>query len=202
MLGMSPAGTAGPPWALRGDATLVPFRRGILAFIRYSESNVGPYDELLWLQPFQRQPGGRGHQIPLIFVSSEASAQSGRVNWGLPKELAVFRVSSLADGSERVEVSRSGQLVASFARSCPRGALAFDSRWLPRWARRLVQLSGGRRFETLPQARGRYHLIRISQLEINRALLPDAHASRSRWGICVSHLELCFPAARIFEISS
>jgi hypothetical protein len=190
---------AAPPWELRGEATVIPYRRGILAFIRYTESNVGPYDELLWLRPFQREPAGRVHHVSPIFVSSEASVYNGRVNWGLPKELAVFRVSSLRRGCQSVEVSRSGQLIASFARSCPRGALALDSRSIPRRARRLVQLSGGRRFETVPEARGHCSLIRVTRLRVNRELLPDAHGSRWRFGLCMSDLELRFPEASISE---
>ena len=88
-----------PPWSLQGDATLILYRRGVLAFIRYAESNVGPYQELLWLAPFRQGPGGRAHTIPKIFVSSEPSARSGRANWGLPKELAVFAVDAMGPSS-------------------------------------------------------------------------------------------------------
>lgn len=186
-----------PPWTLRGEATAILYRRGILAFLRYSKSNVGPYDELLWLAPFHRGPAGRAHHVAAIFVSSEASAQSGRANWGLPKQLADFRVSPLGADSERVQVARNGRPFASFVRGRARATLPFATSWLPRQARRLVQVSAGCCFETVPSARGRCQLTRVFQLEINRELLPHARSSPQRLAIHLSPFELCFPAARI-----
>jgi len=188
-----------PPWTLRGDATLVLYRRGILAFIDYRQSNVGPYRELLWLAPFRPGPLGRAHTIPQIFVSSEASAQSGRANWGLPKELAVFRVDSLGPNSERVQVSRSGQPIATFVRSWPGWSLPLDARRIPAQLRRLVQTSAGRCFETLPEGRGHCSLTCVSRLEVNQELLPEAQSSRWRLGICLRHFELCFPHSKLSE---
>lgn len=190
---------AAPPWTLRGDATVIPFRRGVLAFLRYAESNVGPYDELLWLAPFRRGPGGRANRVSAIFVSSEASVRGGRANWGLPKQLAVFRVSRQQGELERVEVTVEGQALASFVRHCPRGVLPLDASKLPRRVRRLVQLHEGRYFETVPEARGKLQLTRVAELEVNRLLLPDAHSSPGRLAVHLSELELRVPAARIFE---
>lgn len=188
---------APPPWTLRGDATLIPFRRGVLAFLRYTESNVGPYDELLWVAPFRRGPGGRASRVSVIFVSSEASLRSGRANWGLPKELAVFGVTPLQAELERVQATHAGQPLASFVRHCPRGALPLDASKLPRPVRRLVQLYEGRCFETLPEGRGKLQLTRVSELEVSRQLLPDAHSSPGRLALHLSDLELHFPAATV-----
>lgn len=188
---------APPPWTLRGDATLIPFRRGVLAFVRYTESNVGPYDELLWLAPLRRGPGGRAHRVTAIFVSSAASVHAGRANWGLPKQLAVFHVSTLQAELQRVEVTLEQQPLASFVRHCPRGMLPLDAGKLPRRMRRLVQLHEGRCFETVPEARGKLQVTRASELVVNRLLLPDAHNSPGRLAIHLSELELHFPAATI-----
>ncbi len=185
------------PWTLRGDATVLPFRRGTLAFLRYTASSVGPYDELLWLQPFQRGPSGRAHHVSAIFVSSEASVRGGRANWGLPKELAVFRVRPQQAGVERVEVTYAGRQLASFLRAPFRAGLPLDLGQLPAAARRLVQHQQGRRFETVPEGRGRCGLVRIAQLKVDRDLLPDAHDSRWRLGLQLSDVELLFPAAKV-----
>jgi hypothetical protein len=193
-------GGAPPPWRLRGDATAIFFPRGILLFVRYADSNVGPYDELLWLELFQRSPAGRGHHVPLIFVSSDASAQSGRANWGLPKELAEFRVSVLDADLEAVLVTRAGQHVAAFVRGRRPGRLPIDLGRLPGALRRLLQISEGRVFATVPEARGRISLTRVFDLQVNRQLLPHAGSSRWRLGAHLSSFELRFPAARISEL--
>jgi hypothetical protein len=201
MLKGEPTGIEPAPWTLRGSAIALVFRRGVLAFIRYTESNVGPYDELLWLAPFQRGPEGRAHQVPAIFVSSQASAQSGRANWGLPKELAEFRVSALTAESELVQVTRAGRHIASFVRGRPHGRLPVEFSKLPARARRLVQISDGRGFHTVPAARARLGLTLVSDLQVNRELLPHARSSRWRLGLQMSSLELLFPVARLFELS-
>jgi hypothetical protein len=188
------------PWSLRGNATAIFFQRGILAFVRYTESNVGAYDELLWLAPFQRSPAGRAHQVPAIFVSSEASARSGRCNWGLPKELAQFRVVVVGADTEAVQVTRAGQPVASFVRRRPRASLPIELGWFPEGARRLLQVYEGRSFDTVPEGRARFRLTQVSELEVNRQLLPQARSSRRRLGIDLSPFELLFPAARIVEL--
>jgi len=151
--------------------------------------------------PFQRGPAGRAHRVSAIFVSSEASAQSGRANWGLPKELAEFRVSELAAGSEAIQVTRAGRHIASFVRSQPHARLRFDFGKLPAHARRLVQISDVRTFHTVPQARARLRPTIVSQLKVNRELLPDARSSRWRIGMHLSPFELVFPVARILELS-
>ncbi|CBL45864.1 hypothetical protein HDN1F_22810 [gamma proteobacterium HdN1] len=65
-------------------------------FVRYSQTPVGPYDEVLglvgsWsgLQPW-------GH-VAFMSVDSQASLVGGRTNWAMPKTLARFD-GELADG--------------------------------------------------------------------------------------------------------
>jgi len=161
------------------------FRRGVLVFVRYTESNVGPYDELLWLELFQCSPAGRAHHVPVIFVSSEASAQSGRANWGLPKEVAEFHVSARDADTVAVQVTCAGQPIASFVHSGACGGLPLALGRLPRALRRLVQVSEGRAFDTVPEARARFRPARVCELEVNRHL---------------SSFELLFPAARIVDL--
>ncbi|RHZ16899.1 hypothetical protein DYB37_001068 [Aphanomyces astaci] len=84
---------------------------GFVMLIRYTDSPVGPYDELLlvpgaFTPPSSSTPIAVEHHIQerylqahgllasrrvtRIFVSSEASLRNGRRNWGIRKELADF----------------------------------------------------------------------------------------------------------------
>jgi hypothetical protein len=58
----------------------------------------------------------------------------------------------------------------------------------------------GRSFDTVPEGRARFRLTQVSELEVNRQLLPQARSSRRRLGIDLSPFELLFPAARIVEL--
>ena len=68
---------------------------GIIMIVRYSDSPVGPYDELLYSLPFKQPQHGlevlAPRRLPVIYVSSEASLRNGRENWGIRKELADFK---------------------------------------------------------------------------------------------------------------
>ena len=101
---------AHPPWHLHGDAFILncwlnPFflktaKRFQLApsplgrmvnvmLIRYQDSPVGPYDELLIMDhPLLYKH--RLSTIPKIYVSTQASLVHGQQLWGIPKELAEF----------------------------------------------------------------------------------------------------------------
>ena len=59
------------------------------ALIRYIDSPVGPYREIVAVPAFVRRPFPQAH-VAFIAVDSEASVVGGRSNWALPKGLARF----------------------------------------------------------------------------------------------------------------
>ncbi|EQL01217.1 hypothetical protein OCS_03072 [Ophiocordyceps sinensis CO18] len=71
----------------------------MIQIIRYRDSPVGPYDEMLvvpgsfdWTRrgPGGRPEGGCNPRISRIYVSQKQSCYNGRINWGCPKHLARF----------------------------------------------------------------------------------------------------------------
>jgi len=192
-----------PPWRLRGDghgllAWMPGGRPGLMLFVRYLDSDVGPYDELLWLDVWGLSVGGsRRHTLSRIYVSTEASVFNGRVNWGIPKELAAFSVTSLGARSERVEVTSAMGRVASFSyRSSPR-SLPVNAGLLPARWRALVQVADGRSFETVPSARGRMHRARFYELTVSSLLFPDVSRGRVLAGFSLRNFEMVFPIPEI-----
>lgn len=68
-------------------------RLGVVMFVDYQRSEVGPYRELLFMPGPCRFPDGlRRWSIGRIYVSSEDSASNGNRNWGLDKRVASFQV--------------------------------------------------------------------------------------------------------------
>lgn len=104
-----PAATPPPPWEATIDAVLwthpaaaaasaalpqgVRARRlvrfAVAGFVRYHDTPVGAYDELLASPTLVRGGLWRLH-VPLIAVDSLASLHAGRAHWSLPKTLAEF----------------------------------------------------------------------------------------------------------------
>ncbi|KAK7942400.1 uncharacterized protein PG986_011513 [Apiospora aurea] len=86
---------------------------GMIQIIRYTDSPVGPYDELLMVPGYFKYPhvdeqGRRSERlnpsITRIYVSQKYTAKNGRMNWNIPKHLAKFVWADEADGSTTVKV--------------------------------------------------------------------------------------------------
>lgn len=124
---------------------------GVLMWVDYDDSPVGPYRELL-LVPGLMALGGRTRpMVSHIWVDSPASRVSGRSNWGIPKELADFTVE---DGGQRWAARVGGELLAEAELEPGRLRLPARTGVLPRALRTLVQPWEGGLLSTSPRARG------------------------------------------------
>ena len=115
-----------PPWWLKGEGYIFPLKStreqalrcgflppseresfvggwGAWMVVRYRESPVGPYDELLYIPGCSRRGWRLTWQITKIYVSTQASARAGIRNWGIPKEVAPFHFTD-ESGALRVRV--------------------------------------------------------------------------------------------------
>jgi len=81
---------------------------GMIQLLRYTESPVGPYEELLLIPGAFKSPSGvqpkSAARITRIYVSTLASVVNGRRNWNIPKTLANFTFTPLKDGSIDIKV--------------------------------------------------------------------------------------------------
>jgi hypothetical protein len=75
------------PPRLRDERT-IPLTIG--AFIRYLDTPVGPYSEVLAAPVLLARTPLPASVVPFIAVDSLASIHGGRANWALPKTLAAF----------------------------------------------------------------------------------------------------------------
>ncbi|KAL6233261.1 hypothetical protein BDW75DRAFT_194361 [Aspergillus navahoensis] len=65
--------------------------------IRYEDTDVGPYDELIFIPGRAVNPntGKKEFRISNIYVSTDASVWNGRRNWNIPKHRARFEFTSV-----------------------------------------------------------------------------------------------------------
>lgn len=63
---------------------------GSVMIVQYKSSDAGPYDELLFIPGQIEYYKNKRYTISKIYVSTQISVDSGRENWGIPKELADF----------------------------------------------------------------------------------------------------------------
>lgn len=173
----------------------------IVMFVSYKQSNIGPYDELLFL-PLKKFDLSTAHQvkeftITRIFVSSEASVEGGRKLWGTPKQLARFKVIDLSSGGKEVSLYRPNQNspFVRFRFHDYGPSLPFNSKVIPFFLRRIGQCRDGKTFRFLPSAKGTQKFTRFSDFEINPEEFPDLNTVKIIGGLAHDHLHLKVPKA-------
>ena len=179
-------------WAQRAtrdaDAALPPglrarprMRVGVGGFVRYRDSPVGAYHEMLACPTLVRGGLWRLH-VPLIAVDSLASLHAGRAHWALPKVLA--GLSGVPAHGQLLEARGPGWWVR--ARASARGPAA------PAWMRvSLAQAWPGGAVGAFPVTfRGRVQLARV-HVDVDEA------ASFSGWLRSGTHAGLLLRDARM-----
>ncbi|EJD36013.1 hypothetical protein AURDEDRAFT_74728 [Auricularia subglabra TFB-10046 SS5] len=114
--------------------------QGVVWIVRYTESPVGPYDELIYLPgDFITPSGGKAARITRIYVSTAESVYNGawRRNWNIPKHIARFSFTPQENNRTLIEVFSHGSdaseapffaAIATPQKFVP--ALPFTTRWL------------------------------------------------------------------------
>lgn len=169
---------------------------GCLMYVDYSESPVGPYRELLFIPRVLSGLAGSASTISKIYVSTEASVQGGRRNWGIPKELAEFEVRS-ERRAQHIIVSVAGERALELSIESSRLTVPMTTTLFPARLRTLMQELDGARYYTTPQAHGLLHTAKVGALSSDGRLFPALSREHVLFASHVSHVRMTFPAAKI-----
>lgn len=164
--------------------------------VRYHNSPIGPYDELLILDhPLISKL--RLNSIPNFFVSTEASVQHGQQFWGIPKELAEFKWQE--QGQETCYTIHFAQqsMQLHLKKSKKPHSFSIRSDRLPKAALRIRQAWQGKRYQFSPQFRGHLTKLHSAQWTEAQDMFPDFSQERCLQGFYISEFKLIFPEARI-----
>ncbi|KAB7729312.1 hypothetical protein F5984_16925 [Rudanella paleaurantiibacter] len=211
----TPAQIAPPPWTLHGEGIVMvahfsesfvrkhgflnPTQQkgyrgyvGLVMLVDYRTSGVGPYRELLFIPGLFRLNGQTVFSISKIYVSTYDSVWNGIQNWGIPKELADFELTTRPDGTRHFAVSQQGEPFFS-AQVKPWGPrLPVKTRLLPPF--RIMQQHDGKTWLlTQPEATGRARLGSLKQVKVNPAYFPDISQGRVLSTFVVDDFEMTFP---------
>lgn len=211
-----------PPWELHGNAWIVVMRwpRGraastrlefvpdslrptlagplaLLMLVDYTQAPCGPYRELLFVPGVLRFEDHKHHlSISRILVSTWQSVVNGRLNWGIPKDRADFRIATRA--TTKVEVCDGAREVCALEFESPRGlGVPINSRWLPQRWLTLAQCRAGQTYYYTPSARGALSMSRLVSWRFDAAMFPDLTAARALATLRIERFEMRFPLAKI-----
>jgi len=194
------------PWFLRNGGFLPPElvgehfegELGALMLVDYRHSPVGPYRELLFAAG--RNLRWRHHLFSIfrIYVSTAASAASGRENWAIPKQTAEFEVVKGAGGAERVIVQRDRlaqvDLTVAPGRGLPIPVAGFLAP--PSW-RTIVQFRDGHTLATRMSGRGVLRSAKLLDFRTLPKAFPDVNEGKLVAGFHIKDFRLRFPGPRI-----
>ena len=206
--------SAPPPWDLRGSGCILLLRNhalpestgpdrpfaggpGIVMFVDYAESPVGPYREVLFIPGRYRIGGTLRWSIERIYVSTWASVVNGRRNWGIPKDRADFERVAETAGRDRYRVATDGEPVVSLDVTYHGPAVPLPSWLAPARLRGLTQDYGGRRFSLAPLATGRIRLARVRDFTANPETFAPINPGNIVAAAGVPEFRMRFPVATV-----
>lgn len=211
-----------PPWSLTGSAYFLLYRFtpdvvheggflpdgaaflggiGSVMLVNYATSNVGVYQEALFIPGRIELHGQRGYSVTRIYVSSYSSAISGQHNWGLPKQVAKFDITQLSTGGERVSARLADDLFLDVTLTASKIRLPINMRFLPFWPS-LVQTRYGKLFRTHPTGSASLSAARIMAAHIDGRHFPDV-TSIKPFGVFKAHtFKITFPVAHIDSLKA
>lgn len=202
-----------PPWALQGAGYLFLYQfapdfvatygfvppeekvtklLGAVMVVRYAETAVGPYDELLFVPGFMQEQDTQYPSITKIYVSSQTSVLGGRQNWAIPKELAQF--SWQTEGNDEVMTVRQGdEMVAEWRLRQPRLTLPTYINLLPARFRTVMQQQNGQTYFTTLTGNGQAGLTQLHTAYTNPDYFPPVHLLKPIVALRITTFKMTFP---------
>ena len=167
-------------------------------FVEYLQSPVGAYHELLLIPSAFRVGDRKRWSITKIYVSSQASVDHGRRNWGIPKELAAFDVQyGDQERVDRIAIAVDGQPAVELTlRRHPFGVPLIGGLF-PAGMRTLCQELAGSRFSFAPSARGSLRLGKLLSATIDPRFFPVFGPAEVIGVAHVPAMQMTFPVAEI-----
>lgn len=205
------------PWRLQGNGYILLFRfkkdfllqdetfekelassyqggLGAVMLVDYQNSDAGPYGELLMIPGRVKQSNEKRYTISKIYVSTMASVENGRRNWGIPKELADFRFEKVGTNQERIKIQKDDQefvklVIDSFGPTFP-----VNTKLLPF---PLLQWDDEQEYRFEFQGKGKGRLAKLSEISVNQSYFPDFGKIKPLMVLQVRDFEIIFPIAEI-----
>lgn len=166
---------------------------GAVMLMDYKSSGVGPYREILFIPGLLQHKGKLSFTISRIYVSTYDSVRSGKRNWGIPKELADFEVSKLADGACLWKVKKEGITFFEAAVKPKDFNFPFTTKPIP--ITRILQESRYGKLLTNPEASGKATLASLQKVYANREEFPPVQEMEPLICLTLQKFRMKFPVA-------
>lgn len=162
--------------------------------VRYHNSPVGPYDELLVLDHPLKNINHLS-TIPKIYVSSQRSIDEGRHHWGIPKELAQFEWRRHHHQLFCYISHQDQELSLHLKFSKNNFSRAISSKFIPDTLLNIRQYHDHVQYDFQPQFCGTLGFISHAHWKNTHDIFPDFSKACFLKGVYMPNFELIFPEA-------
>ncbi|WP_207430917.1 acetoacetate decarboxylase family protein [Sabulibacter ruber] len=168
---------------------------GAVMYLNYRTTNVGPYQELLFLPGLFKVNGQVAFSVSKIYVSTSASAWNGRENWGIPKEIADFSFLKSSDGLMDLELSAGNQVFFTAQAKSFGPRLPVTTRPLP--LVKLVQNVREQLLLTKPEMDGQGQLASSKSISADPRFFPPIQQLKPLATIGITDFRMVFPVPEV-----
>jgi hypothetical protein len=214
---LTPTKIVVPPWALKGNGYILVYhfpqdfienqcfltdlpnrktwlRVGCVMIVDYHTSEVGAYQELLFIPAFFDFAGQKAFHISKIYVSTYDSVYNGIENWGIPKELADFKIVRTTQHTCQVSANTANKdffqiRLKSFGIPFPITTSLFPFTFYQKHQDKILKTS--------PKGTGWGKLCKIEDINVNREYFPDITLFKPLLAIEVNDFSMRFPQPKI-----
>jgi hypothetical protein len=144
---------------------------GVVLYMNYTESEIGPYEELLFIPGKFCYRGKKNHFISKAYVSTEEAATFGRDNWFIPNEKATFSVKPLENHIENISIDVKEEEILSF--EIKTGKIRFRLGTSKCLAFSLMQLNGDEPVQLNYSGTVTANFAKLASIKIRPAFFPD-----------------------------
>lgn len=169
---------------------------GTVMLVDYATSAVGPYHELLFVPGRLDFDKKKIFSISKIYVSSQDSVENGIANWGIPKELADFKITKLSEKEELIEVIIAEKTFFKVHLQKHSFKFPITTKFFPL---KLAQKLGNDLLITNSPAKGKASFAKLLNIEVDSSLFPPISQLKPLSILAVSRFEMEFPRPKIIS---
>jgi hypothetical protein len=215
----NPTKVSPPPWNLKGNgyiflfkfskkfveenAFLADYQRenfwggfGTMMLVDYETSGVGAYRELLFVPGMFNFNKKKIFSISKIYVSTYDSVWNGIQNWGIPKELADFDITKIAENEEIIEVKIGAKTIFKVHLKKRKFYFPISTKFFPL---KLAQRQGNDLLLTNSPANGKATFAQLLDVQVDSNYFPDISQVKPIAILAVKDFKMMFPLAEVLK---
>ena len=211
---MNPTQIAPPPWKLKGGGYIFIYHFpkkfieefgfladyqqdsyngdfvGTVMLVDYETSSVGSYHELLFVPGRLNLDKKKLFSISKIYVSNYDSVWNGNNNWGIPKELANFKITKPNENESIIEVMIEEKIFFKVHLRKRSFSFPIMTKFFPL---KLAQKLRNDLLITNSPAKGKASFAKILDIEVNSVFFPPISLLNPLSVLAVRDFEMTFP---------